>query len=119
MGDAVPPLPPLRGGAQNRAPPRCGWGLCLVVAVAGSTGEGAGGAAWQGGCRLLNVVKSMKAVFTCGYRQSPRQNQLSAHAGYGSLLTCDDVQASAPEDLCARHKRCGASGKEQIRGFGT
>jgi hypothetical protein len=54
---------------------------------------------------LLNVVKTMKAAFNDGYRRSPRQNRLSAHAGYGNLLTCGDVQASEP----------GRSGADQRR----
>ena len=66
--------------------------------VTGTRGRGSrpgrGGRAAGRQRRLLNVVKSMKAVFNRGYRQSPRQNRLSAHAGYGSLLTCGDVQAS-------------------------
>jgi hypothetical protein len=55
--------------------------------------------------RLLNVVKPMKAAFNGGYRRSPRQNRLSAHAGYGSLLTCGDVQASGAEDRYVRTMR--------------
>jgi len=58
-------------------------------------------ATWE----LHNVVKSMKAVFSRGYRQSQRQNRLSAHAGYGSLLTCGDGQASGPGNLVCADQR--------------
>ena len=54
-----------------------------------------------------------------GIVRSPRQNRLSAHAGYGNLVTCGDVQASGPGTGMCGPEVCGASGKEQFRGFGT
>src|SRR5258708_38871945 len=61
----------------------------------------------------------MKAAFNRGYRRSPRHNRLSAHVGYGNLMTCGDAQASGP-----RLARCGSevaaqAGGSEIREFGT